>query len=40
MMIEQVQALADQTKTDMALSCWISNAGGADDRVPNVFGDA
>ena len=38
MEIEQVQALADRTKRDMgALSCWISNAGGADDRVPRTF---
>jgi len=38
MEIEQVQALADQTARDMgALSCWVSNAGGADDRVPRTF---
>ncbi|MCS5573138.1 MAG: SDR family oxidoreductase [Pseudomonadales bacterium] len=38
MEIEQVQALADQTFRDMgALSCWVSNAGGADDRVPRTF---
>ena len=38
MEIEQVQALAQQTFDDMgALSCWVSNAGGADDRVPRSF---
>ena len=38
MQIEQVQALADQAFADMgALSCWVSNAGGADDRVPRTF---
>ena len=36
--IEQVQALADQTIKDMGgLSCWVGNAGGADDRVPRTF---
>lgn len=36
--IEQVQALAEQTFRDMgALTCWVSNAGGADDRVPRTF---
>ena len=36
--IEQVQALADQTFKDMGgLSCWVGNAGGADDRVPRTF---
>ena len=35
---EFAQALADQTFRDMgALSCWVSNAGGADDRVPRTF---
>ena len=38
--IEQVQALAQQTFADMGgLSCWVSNAGGADDRVPRTFLD-
>lgn len=38
--IEQVQALAQQAFADMgSLSCWISNAGGADDRVPRTFLD-
>ena len=38
MEIEQVQALADQTFADMGgLTCWVSNAGGADDRVPRTF---
>ncbi len=38
MEIEQVQALAEQTFKDMgALTCWVSNAGGADDRVPRTF---
>ena len=36
--VEQVQALADQTFKDMGgLSCWVGNAGGADDRVPRTF---
>jgi NAD(P)-dependent dehydrogenase (short-subunit alcohol dehydrogenase family) len=36
--IEQVQALAQKTFDEMgALTCWISNAGGADDRVPRTF---
>ncbi len=36
--IEQVQALAQQTVKDMGgLTCWVSNAGGADDRVPRTF---
>ncbi len=40
MEIEQVQALAEQTFKDLgALSCWVSNAGGADDRVPRTFLD-
>ena len=34
----QVQALADQAFRDMgALTCWVSNAGGADDRVPRTL---
>ena len=40
MEIEQVQALADQTFKDMGkLTCWVSNAGGADDRVPRTLLD-
>lgn len=40
MEMEQVAALAKQTHTDMgALSCWVSNAGGADDRVPRTLLD-
>ncbi|MEM8767743.1 MAG: SDR family oxidoreductase [Pseudomonadota bacterium] len=40
MELEQVQALAEQTFKDMgALSSWVSNAGGADDRVPRTFLD-
>jgi len=40
MEIEQVQALAEQTFADMgALNCWVSNAGGADDRVPRTLLD-
>ncbi len=40
MEIEQVQSLAEQTFKDMGnLTCWISNAGGADDRVPRTFLD-
>lgn len=40
MHIEQVQALADQTLADMGgLNCWVSNAGGADDRVPRTLLD-
>lgn len=36
--IEQVQKLAQTTFDEMgALTCWISNAGGADDRVPRTF---
>jgi 7-alpha-hydroxysteroid dehydrogenase len=38
MEIEQVQALAAKAFADMgALTCWVSNAGGADDRVPRTF---
>lgn len=37
---EQIQALAERTVQDMgSLSCWVSNAGGADDRVPRTFLD-
>ena len=35
MEIEHVQALAEKAFSDMGvLTCWVSNAGGADDRVP------
>lgn len=38
MEIEQVQALADQTVKEMGgLTSWVSNAGGADDRVPRTL---
>ena len=38
MEIEQVQALAQKAFAEMGtLSCWVSNAGGADDRVPRTF---
>lgn len=40
MEIEQVQALAQRTFDEMgALTCWVSNAGGADDRVPRTLLD-
>jgi len=40
MEIEQVQALAEKTASDLGgLTCWVSNAGGADDRVPRTFLD-
>ena len=40
MQIEEVQALALRAQQDMgALTCWVSNAGGADDRVPRTFLD-
>jgi 7-alpha-hydroxysteroid dehydrogenase len=40
MEIEQVQALARKAFADMGgLTCWVSNAGGADDRVPRTFLD-
>ncbi|MEM1411557.1 MAG: SDR family oxidoreductase [Pseudomonadota bacterium] len=40
MAIEQVQALAQQTFAELgALTCWVSNAGGADDRVPRTLLD-
>ena len=36
--INAVQHLAQQTFKEMgALNCWVSNAGGADDRVPRTF---
>lgn len=38
--IEQVQALAQRTFDEMGgLSCWVSNAGGADDRTPRTLLD-
>lgn len=38
MEIEQVQMLAARTFEEMgALNCWVSNAGGADDRVPRTL---
>jgi len=38
MEIEQVKVLAEKTFADMGkLTCWVSNAGGADDRVPRTF---
>lgn len=40
MEIEQVQALAAEAHAKMgALNCWVSNAGGADDRVPRTLLD-
>ena len=38
MKMDQIQALAKQTfDTFGRLDCWVSNAGGADDRVPRTF---
>lgn len=38
--IDQVARLAERTFDEMGgLSCWVSNAGGADDRVPRTFLD-
>ena len=38
--IQQVQALAEAAFSEMgALNCWVSNAGGADDRTPRTFLD-
>lgn len=38
--MEQVDALAQQTLSEMGgLHCWVSNAGGADDRVPRTLLD-
>ena len=40
MKIEDVQRIADTTFREMGkLTCWVSNAGGADDRVPRTFMD-
>ncbi len=36
--IEQLKNLAETTFKEMgALTCWVSNAGGADDRVPRTL---
>ena len=38
--IDQIAKLAERTFDEMGgLSCWVSNAGGADDRVPRTFLD-
>ncbi len=38
MHIDQVQDLARRAHQEMGrLDCWVSNAGGADDRVPRTF---
>ena len=38
MEIEQVDALANTTFEELGrLDCWVSNAGGADDRVPRTL---
>lgn len=38
MHMEQVQSLAEQALNEMGrLDCWVSNAGGADDRVPRTL---
>jgi 7-alpha-hydroxysteroid dehydrogenase len=38
MEMEQVQALAERAFKDLGkLTCWVSNAGGADDRVPRTL---
>lgn len=40
MKMEQVQALAKRAFESMGrLDCWVSNAGGADDRVPRTLLD-
>lgn len=40
MYIEQVEMLAKRAFDEFGkLTCWISNAGGADDRVPRTFMD-
>lgn len=40
MKIEEVQRIAETTFREMGrLDCWVSNAGGADDRVPRTFLD-
>lgn len=40
MHMEQVQELAERTVEEMgSLNCWVSNAGGADDRVPRTLLD-
>ncbi|HIG40997.1 MAG: SDR family oxidoreductase [bacterium] len=36
--MSQVESLAEQTMAEFGkLTCWISNAGGADDRVPRTL---
>ena len=36
--IEQVEALAARANEELGgLTCWVSNAGGADDRVPRTL---
>lgn len=38
MQIEQIQDLAARAVSEMGrLDCWVSNAGGADDRVPRTL---
>ncbi len=38
MHVDQVQELARRAHQEMGgLDCWVSNAGGADDRVPRTF---
>jgi 7-alpha-hydroxysteroid dehydrogenase len=38
--IAQVNQLAERTVEEMgSLTCWVSNAGGADDRVPRTLLD-
>tara|TARA_A100001037_G_scaffold137906_1_gene124748 strand:+ start:565 stop:1344 length:780 start_codon:yes stop_codon:yes gene_type:complete len=38
MVIEQVEKLAETAFSEFGrLDCWVSNAGGADDRVPRTF---
>jgi NAD(P)-dependent dehydrogenase (short-subunit alcohol dehydrogenase family) len=38
MQVEQIQSLATRTLAEMGrLDCWVSNAGGADDRVPRTL---
>ncbi len=40
MFIEQVETLAKTAFSELGrLDCWVSNAGGADDRVPRTFLD-
>jgi 7-alpha-hydroxysteroid dehydrogenase len=40
MQIDQVNRLAERTVDEMGrLTCWVSNAGGADDRTPRTLLD-